>query len=420
MSRAFPDSFLWGASTSAHQVEGNTENDWTAWEQAHADRLAATAEQRLTGGHRFYSGSPDWEAVKELATDPANYVSGEACDHYNQYEQDFDLAADLNHAAHRFSLEWSRIQPGPETFDQDALDHYRDMIAALRDRGIEPVVTLWHFTSPQWFAEQGGWTAPDAVDRFQAYVERAVEALGDTVSYWITVNEPQVYATQTCFGEWPAHGGTGFRPYLRTVHRLTTAHRQAYRVIKDCHPDAQVSIAKSVIDYVPYQHKLTNRLPARAADWWWNDYVLRRIHDELDFIGMNHYSRKVLHRTRVVGQPEQTSDLGWGLYPDAVYDALMQLKRYGKPVMITENGAADAADEHREWYLEQVLRQVRQAIADGCPVEGYLHWSLLDNFEWDKGFWPRFGLVEVDYETQERTPRDSAYRYAEIIEQNGL
>lgn len=420
MSTAFPDDFLWGASTSAHQVEGNTENDWTAWEQEHADRLAATAEERFTGMKRFYSDTPIWSQIKAAATDPANYRSEDACDHYHRYEQDFDLAADLHHSAHRLSLEWSRIQPAPDTFNQDAIDHYRDVLAALRDRGIEPVVTLWHFTNPQWFADQGGWTTPDAVDRFQTYVEHVVDALGDMVTYWITVNEPQVYATQTCFREWPANGGTGFRPYLRTVRHLTAAHRSAYRVIKDLDPNAQVSVAKSVIDYVPHQNRLSNRALARAADWWWNNYILRRIQDELDFIGMNHYARKPLHRGRVVGQTEATSDMGWGLYPDAVYQALMQLKQYEKPVLITENGLADANDDRRPTYLKQVLRQVQQAIADGCQVDGYLHWSLLDNFEWDKGFWPRFGLIEVDYETQQRTPRESAHRYADIIRTNGL
>lgn len=409
----FPDGFLWGAATSAHQVEGGQHNDWSEWEKVNAGRLARESEQA-------FRSNPHWEKFRAEATDPANYLSGLACDHWRRYEEDFDILDELHLNAYRFSLEWSRIEPEEGKFDEKEIEHYRAVIASLKRRHIEPFVTLWHWTLPLWLAEQGGTTAKDFPKYFERYTEKVVSALGIDVRFWITLNEPEVQTAQAYLrGEWPPQKkNSGL--FLRSIHRLIHAHQLAYTAIKKSFPDAQVGVAKHQVTFEMARPTLINRLLKCVADYGWNRYFLNRIRHHQDFIGLNHYNRNVINNGLNKNPNERQTDFGWEYYPQSLYHAVTELKKYGKPIYITENGIADASDRLRQEFIPRALAAVHRAIQDGADVRGYFYWSLLDNFEWDKGFWPRFGLVAVDYATQTRTIRPSARLYAEIARTNAL
>lgn len=409
----FPEGFYWGAATSSHQVEGGTHNDWDAWELHNAKRLAKESEKRF--GHLAI-----WPAIKAQAQDPANYISGRACDHYHRYEEDFDIAKSLGHNAHRFSIEWSRIEPEEGKWDEKEIEHYRRVVRALRARGIEPFVTLWHWPIPLWMSYKGGWKSDEILYYFPRYAEKVVSVLKDDVCYWITINEPEIYSSKSYLkGAWPPQETNVFG-YLAVFYNLIEAHIRAYKKIKETQPTAQVGIAKNNICFEAYHGQFTSALYKRLADWWWNFYFLNQIRHYQDFIGLNFYFRNRI-KDFVFNQNEnnKVSDLGWGLFPEGLLHALLDLKCYKKPIYITENGLADAEDRHREWFITESLRAVHKAIQAGVDVRGYFYWSLLDNFEWDKGFWPRFGLVEVDFSTLQRMVRPSAKAYAEIIK-NGI
>lgn len=384
------ESFLWGAATSAHQVEGNNiHNDWWAWEKKH-------------------------HGVR----------SGRAANHYELYAQDFYLAASLGHNAHRLSLEWSRIEPAPGQWNERAITHYRDVLLALRRAGLTSFVTLHHFTNPQWLAERGGWEASGAPARFASYVRYVTGHLGDLVDFWITINEPMVLATQSYWaGRWPPQKKSAWS-VLRVVRHLARAHELAYRDIHRAAPGARVGIAKHLVAYLPeHKEQFDDRLYVAAADWWFNHRFFSLTGKTHDFIGVNYYFtvKKKVHlfppSVADVAPTGATTDIGWPIRPDGLEHVLLQMRRYQKPLYITENGLADASDRRRPDFIRDHLRAVERAQAQGADVRGYLHWSLLDNLEWDLGFGPRFGLVEVDFASQKRTPRPSAYVYKAIIEQ---
>lgn len=416
----FPKNFLWGAATSSHQVEGGQHNDWSEWEKKNADRLAAEPP---------HYDNPHWKKFAAQASDPKNYISGDACDQYNRYGEDFDILSELHLNAYRFSLEWSRIEPEEGIFDGLALDHYRDVITALRERGIEPFVTLWHWTLPLWLAEKGGTAAGGFPTYFERYAKMVAETLGNDVRYWITLNEPDVHTSFSyILGAWTPEKKNIFLA-IRAYHKLIRAHNLASVAIKDAVPGAQVGISKHQVYFEMAKPTLVNKIIKAAADWPWNFYFLDRISAHQDFIGMNSYQRKIVDNgIDVAGSgadPKKNREMiqtefGWEYHPESIYGALMELKRYGKPVYITENGIADSTDGLRPRFIRDSLAAIRRAITDGVDIRGYFYWSLLDNFEWDKGFWPRFGLVHVDYTTQKRTIRDSARLYGRIAESNML
>lgn len=325
--------------------------------------------------------------------DPSAYVSGGAADHYRRYEEDFDIAQLLGHNAHRFSLEWSRIEPEEGRFDEAEIEHYRRVVHALRDRGMEPFVTLWHFSLPRWFEERGGWAAADAPRIFARYAERAAHALGG-VRYWITINEPEVFLSGTCLkGTYPP-GRRSMSSYPSSFLHLVRGHRAARDAILRAVPGAQAGIAKHIMPVIPFP----------VLGWWWNRKFLSFLRGAMDFVGVNYY-RSLRFFTP---KGSLVSDMGWNLAPSDTVHALREAARYGLPVYVTENGLADADDVLRESFIRETMDAVERAVDMGLDVRGYFHWSLLDNFEWDKGFWPRFGLVEVDYATQERRIRKSA------------
>ncbi len=436
MNQDFPKGFLWGAATSAHQVEGGLADDWTAWEAANARRLAAEAAAHWAGG------SPVWADIKSEATDPATYRSGQAADHYARYHQDIELMLRLGLTAYRFTIPWSRIEPADGQFDPRALAHYADLVKRLRYVGIEPFPTLWHWPLPLWLARRGGWLAPDAIDRFRTFVDHVVSTLAQDVRYWLTLNEPNVYASHSyLLGLWPPQH-KNLLGYYRVLAALKSAHRAAYRIIKDHSPTSKVGIAHHVTDVTADANPANH-----VIKWWvdrtWNWSFLDAIQHELDFVGVNNYFRRSFGDTRSsdtrrvyslstrrvnegrVKENRQVhtrkSDLGWNLEPESLAGAVEATwQRYRKPIIVTEHGLADRTDKDRQWFIEESLRHLHAAVERGADVRGYLHWSLLDNFEWDKGFWPRFGLIEVDYATQKRTLRPSARRYAQIAKRNAL
>lgn len=410
---SFPRGFLWGAASASHQVEGHNHNDWSEWEKQNAARLASASEQA-------FAWNPHWQKFRAEATDPANYLSGAACEHYTRFREDFDLAKSLHHNAHRFSIEWSRIEPEEGVFDDAAILHYQQVILALRERGIEPFVTLWHWTLPLWVSKRGGLLAPEYPKLFARYSEVVVKALGNDVNFWVTLNEPEVMVAQSYLrGEWTPQK-KNFFTMVRALYALKCAHRESYRVIKNHFPHAQVGIAKHQVYFEMARPTLINRLLKALADWLWNRHFLNLIEDCQDFIGLNHYKRNVIDNGYSKNPNKIQTDFGWEYHPESLYHALVELRPYHKPIYITENGLADATDDLRQKFIPEALLAVHRAIEAGIDVRGYLYWSLLDNFEWDKGFWLRFGLIHVDYKTQVRTIRKSALAYAEVCKENAL
>ena len=401
----FPQNFLWGSALSAYQAEGdNRHSDWWSWEiEAGKDR------------------------------------SGMACRHYEFYEQDFELAARLNHNAHRLSIEWSRIEPQEGKFSEEQLRHYLQVVAFLKARRIEPIVTLHHFTNPAWLAGQGGWEKKRSVDLYLRYCSYVVRALAGHVHYWVTINEPTIYLSHAyIFGMWPPQARSYRRAKIVGDH-LASAHIQAYRLIHGLYRESglcepAVGLAQYMQAYVPCAQRLGDRLAAGFRDRLFNFGFLDKLarHHALDFIGMNYYSLQLVelkkwgwsHWAMDVCEkkhhPVAKNSLGWDIYPEGLSALLLKLKKYNLPVIVTENGICTEDDRQRWEYIYRHLENIHLAIGKGVPVAGYLYWSLLDNFEWDKGFAPRFGLIGVDYDTYQRSVRESARKFAAVCKTSVL
>lgn len=402
----FPPNFLWGAATSAYQVEGNNVNsDWWEWEKR--------------------------SGLKE--------TSGEACRHYQLYRQDFALAKSLNHNAHRLSLEWSRIQPQEDLFLQKEIEHYQDVISALIEQNLEPVVTLHHFTNPLWFAKKGGWQNKNLIAYFLGYVKNIVQALAERVHFWVTFNEPMVYATHAyVLGIWPPQKKSLSKAWV-VANNLISSHIEVYKLIhqiyqqKKC-PSPLVSIAKNIQAFVPCNLSFKNKLAVYLRHKYFNLEFVRRLvkKKSLDFIGINYYARSLvevekfrpknlfLDTCRKNHFPLPKNSLGWDIYPQGLYDLLLEFKRYNLPLFILENGICTTDDTLRWNYIQQHLEKLHRVMAGGLEVWGYIYWSLLDNYEWEKGFGPRFGLIEVDYQTYQRRIRESARKFAVVCANNAL
>lgn len=416
----FPSGFYWGAATSSHQVEGNNYNDWSEWEHANSARLAAEAARCHT---KASTRIPDYilnpPAGGPNPFEKENYISGRACDHYNRFNEDFDIAKKLSHNAHRFSIEWSRIEPKEGKFNEKEIEHYRQVIKALKSRGIEPFVTLWHWPVPLWLRNKGGVASRKFPKYFACYAEKMAQELGAEVKFWITINEPEIYSGMSYLrGEWPPQK-KNLICYLRVSKNLIKAHKVAYVAIKKINPRTKIGIAKNNI----YFEATGNKFCALKflADWWQNFYFLNQIKNYLDFIGLNYYYHNRIKNFKFnQNENKKVSDMGWEIYPEGIYHILKDLKKYNKPIYITENGLADAKDEKRAKFIKDHLKWTYRAIQEGVDVRGYFYWSLLDNFEWDKGFWPRLGLVETDYRTLNRKIRPSALEYAKICKNNNL
>jgi beta-glucosidase len=404
--KKFPDDFFWGAASASYQVEGGIEN--TDWAQA-------AREGRVP-------------------------VCGKACDHYNRYEEDFDIAKELGHDAHRMSVEWARIEPEEGKFDMEAIAHYQRVAKALQDRGIHPGITLWHFTLPLWFSERGGFERDDAPEIFARYCAFVVEHLKEYCHHFATMNEPIVFATNGWLrGSWPpfkrfaltdmisitnsgrqheARYQKGIKPfflYLRVVENLARAHNSAYVAIKEVLLASDVSVVKHVILFHSNGNPF-NKIAAKFMNWWWTHRFMKRVYRNCDSIGLNYYFHRKFGDTATYTK----TDMDWDIYPEGIYDSLMMLKRYNLPMFVAESGLADAKDDRRADYITRQVQAVWQAIQDGADVRGHFYWSLLDNYEWALGFEKRFGLVEIDYATLERKIRPSAQVYKQICITNAV
>lgn len=418
----FPEDFLWGVSTAAHQVEGNNSNQWSDWEDA----------------GRIKSGDE----------------CGKACDWWNNAERDFDIAQELGLKALRLSLEWSRIEPEEGCFDAQALQRYREMLEGLHQRGIEPIVCLHHFTHPRWFEERGAFLRQDAPQIFERFARAVTTAVGDLCRFWVTFNEPNVYAAcGYVLGEFPPGRRGQIFNALRVNRIQAQAHVLAYRAIHELVPDAKVGWAQHYVVFEP-EGGIVDRWIARLLDRLFNRVFFELIEDGrfafplgvfngresnrkscCDFVGLNVYSRfhvafdlrhmRTLFTRLFVPQHVPQGDPGvenpYGeAYPQAITQAVKRAARLGKPIYIMENGVPDAEDRIRPWLIVNVLQEMHRLIEQGYDIRGYLHWTLTDNFEWNEGWRLRFGLVALDPDTQDRTLRSSAKLFSEIARSNGV
>lgn len=405
----FPKRFLWGASTSAHQVEGGNHNQWSVWELEHAKSLAAKASYHL---HDLEA----WPDIKKAATAPSTYVSGKASGHYARYEEDFDLVQKIGLNAFRFSVEWSRIEPEEGAWNAEAITHYKQYVASLKKRGVEPMVTLFHHTLPVWFATKGGFEKRSNVRYFTRFAEKIVSELGGDVRYIITMNEPELYAYNSYLqGVWPP-GVTSRVMCWRVLGNLIYAHNRTARVLHGLNRRYKLSIAKnSPFDY-PGDDARLSRASAAVLQYLQDDYVLGRVKRQCDFLGVNYYASNRVYGYRVHNPNEMLSDTGQDMSPGDLEYVLERLHRkYKLPIIVTANGLADAKDERRKWWLGKTMIALQRARAEGVRVEGYFYSNLLDGFEWAYGKWPRFGLVAVDYQTGKRTIRPSALWWASVL-----
>lgn len=418
-ARVFPPDFHFGCATSAYQIEGGIENDWEAWAR----------EGRLRDPHAR---------------------CGKACDHWNRFESDFDLLRELGASAYRFSVEWARVEPSPGRFDPAALARYGEMAQALTSRGITPFVTFLHFTHPPWFHRRCPWHDPEGEGprRFADFVDKSLEAFDGHVHHFTVLNEPNVWLLAGYYAAKCPPGESNLVDMCRAAEGLVRAHAMATARIRDrLGATAQVGIAHNQLIVEPSQtDSHADKLAAMYIAEHYNFAFLEALTtgrleigrlpalrfsreipeavESLDFIGVNYYTRCFVEAR--LGQPwldcyyedrsrHGASDLGWEVFPRGLSELLESLARYHLPLYVTENGLDDRRDARRRRFLFDHLNAVLDAREAGVDVRGYLHWSLIDNFEWFEAFEPRFGLYRVDYETQTRSATESAEFYRQVI-----
>lgn len=407
------DTFFWGASTASHQVEGGTANQWSVWELSVAAKQAKTAKKRL-------DWLPSWDRIAHKATKPENYVSGRGVDHYNRYEEDFDIAQKMGLNAFRFSIEWSRLEPEEGKWNAAEFQHYKDYIAELKKRGIEPFLNIWHWTIPIWFAEKGGFAKQSNLKYFDALVKKVSHELLHDVRYVITLNEPNVYMGMSYSdGGWPPQEHNKLKA-IWVYYNLSRAHKRAWRILKAKKPSLRIGVAQQLANIQALRpgHWLDESV-VKVMRYFWNWWWLNRIRRYQDFVGFNYYFTDYYKGFERHNPSEPVSDLGWYMNPQGILQLMQRIAYHypGKPIIITENGLADARDEHRQWWLAETMKALDTAKSQDIPVIGYLHWSLLDNFEWAFGWWPEFGLIHVDREhDMKRTIRPSAIWWARYLQ----
>lgn len=385
----FPDGFLWGTATAAHQVEGgNWNNDWWAWE------------------HDPSSGCVE--------------PSGDAIDHYHRYADDIALLAELGFETYRFSVEWSRIEPEDGEFSLAALDHYRRVLAACHEHAITPIVTFHHFTTPRWVADLGGWEKTETVGRFARFCTRTTEHLGDLIGWACTFNEPNIVALLAYrSGYFPP--GRRDAALRRTVtDNFIDAHRKARQALKGGPGDFAVGLTLAMSDYQAVDGGEAKLAGIRAS---MEDVYLEAARDD-DFVGVQTYSRDRIGPNGVVAPPDgaELTLMGYEFYPEALEATVRYAWKMtnGTPVLVTENGIGTDDDTRRIEYYRQALQGVRRCLNDGIDVRGYTAWSAFDNFEWSLGYKPTFGIIAVDRTTMERTPKPSAHFLGEVARTNRL
>lgn len=370
--------FLWGAATSAHQVEGgNAGNDWHDWE--------------LTAG----SGCAE--------------PSGLACDHLNRYASDIALLAELGLNCYRFSVEWSRIEPAPGRFVERWLDHYRSVASCCRRNALLPIVTMHHFTNPRWVARRGGWEDPRTAERFACFCGRVTEWIGDLAAAVITINEPNIPALLGYEdGTFPP-GKVDRAARLRVSDVLIDAHRRAARAVREVQPELPVGLALAMADW---QSLPGGEQQLHATRRLREDIFLAATEDD-DFVGVNAYTRHRIGPEGWLGNEPgvELTGAGYEYWPEVLEQTLRRAWEVtaGRPLIVTESGVATDDDARRVLYIDRSLAAMRRAMADGVDVRGFIYWSALDNFEWNHGYSQRFGLIAVDRLTHERTVKPSAW-----------
>ena len=420
----FPPGFLWGTATAAHQVDGgNDNNNWSRWEQSVDER----------GRPRVHNGDR----------------AGNAAEHWERYPEDFQRMRDeLGVGSYRFSIEWSRVEPQQGTFDASVIEHYHNVIDKLLALGIEPMVTLHHFTNPLWFEDMGAFENEENIDHFVTFSQRMFSEYGQKVKRWCTINESCPYAMMGYgLGVFPP-GVKNFRRMAHVLHHLMLAHVRVYETLKAMPggDKAEIGLVKNIFQFDPYQRwNLFQWIFCRILEGAYNDSVigflrdgvfkvhiptqvnLRVAHPEAigktDFIGLNYYANLLISLFMKREPPfdpntrpgQIVTDMPYTIYAEGFYRALHQISTIGKPIIVTENGIADDKDDRRAIWIERYLYAMSRAIEEGCDVRGYHYWSLLDNFEWAEGYQMRFGLFEVDYQSQERRLRDGAKPFVDAI-----
>lgn len=406
-----PDGFKLGAATASLQIEGGDKNNsWYRW-----------CEEGKT-------------------KDGTHCVVAD--DHWNRVKEDVELMQQLNLQCYRMSLEWARIEPQEGQFSGAAIEHYRNEIKLLLDRGIHPIVTLHHFSNPLWLEDSGAWLNHEVVDRFTNYAESVVKSLGDLVEDWITINEPNVYLFHGYIeGIWPPGIKESPFQYLKGAKQMILAHQQAYEQIhkiqRENDSKCRVGVAHHLRIFDPAEGGFFSKLSSKLyfqrlfedvflEGMTRGKFILPLVGNSsnkpcADFIGVNYYSRDMVRGLDLqVKEGAQTNDLGWEIYPEGLFKICQRIHNaYQLPIIIAENGTCDAKDEFRTGFIYEHLCQVSQLIDSGVPIEAYCHWTLMDNFEWAEGLNARFGLIEVDYQTQERKLRNSARFYAKICAEKG-
>ena len=385
----FPEGFVWGTATAAHQVDGASwNNDWWEWE--HDPR------------------SPCVES------------SGDACDHWHRYPDDIRMLAGLGFGSYRFSLEWSRIEPEEGEWSAVALDHYRRMCATCHEEGIRPVVTFHHFTTPRWAAAEGGWAEPKTADRFARFCERASAHLGDLMTAACTINEPNIVATMGFLAGVFPPGRQDIELRRRVNDILIDAHRKAADAIHAGSGDVPVGLTLSMNDYQAVDGGESKRDRIRHT---MEDVYLEAARDD-DFVGVQCYTRMRVGPNGALPPEEgvETTIMGYEFWPEALEATIRRAWEVTEqtPVLVTENGIGTDDDTRRVAYVERALRGVLRCLGDGIDVRGYTYWSAMDNFEWALGYRPTFGLVAVDRTTLERSPKPSALWLGDIARANAL
>ncbi len=415
-----PKEFLLGSATAATQIEGgDTNSNWYHWS--------------LKG---------------KIANNESSIV---AADHYNRVEEDINLMKEMNHDIYRMSIEWSRIEPKEGVWSKEGIKHYQDEIKSLLKSGIKPLVTLHHFSHPQWFEEKGQWTNKDNIKYFVRFVQKVVSFLGHNVNEYCTINEPNVFAMDTFIdGKYPPGNKDNIVSYFKASKNLILAHLLSYKIIHKIrkemgYKDTQVGIAMHLAYFEVKGENPLTKMSKELMDYSFHSLFLKgMVEGKLslplglgyyplgkdiysDFLGINYYSRHLIHSSTnpamLFGEvkvednlgDEKLNDLGWEIYPEGLFKVTKKVyDKYKLPIYITENGIPDAKDNKRAKFIYDHIKEIKRLLDNKVDIRRYYHWSLLDNLEWNDGYSPRFGLVEVDYNTQKRTIRKSARFYGEI------
>ena len=421
----FPRNFLWGTATSAHQVEGDNDNsNWASWEE----------QKDEDGNPTIHNGD----------------TAGKAANQWELYPKDIELMKELGVNSYRFSLAWSKIQPTEDTFNEEALAHYDKLIDALLEANIQPMITLHHFTHPKWFVKKGAFEEQENIKHFIEFAEKVFDRYHERVRYWCTFNEPNVFITGGYFNTFFPPGEHNIEKAGAVFENIHRAHVIVYKSFKKRQKsDTEIGIVQSTFQFEPYRRwHLGDWVIARLSNDIFNEttlgffetgtmqfylpfqvsrsYTDTSAPDTLDFVGLNYYShhaykfdfdfRKATESLPIEG--EVMTDMPYTVYTEGIYRAIKDISKLDKPIIITENGIADARDDRRGKYIEESLYAVSKAIDDGYDIRGYYYWSLVDNFEWAEGYSMKFGLYEVDFETQERRLREGAKSFQRIVKQS--